>query len=147
MSTFKLFIVSFIIAWYGFAQIVCICAAHNEHIAYHSHKVQSSQSAPIGQDESPAIVAASNSIEKNESGGGEEECNCGQCEINLPQALLSKDSGSLDAIWEIAALNSGVRIAPVHVSPANMAPTALAGLRWLDPTYPTPISQKTLLQI
>lgn len=136
---------------FGVAQILCACmSAQAAPVAQPMSQVSTTAQSQFGLFHS---VLASHDVEApmdhandQHDHGGEHASDCTHCEGysavsqsgdgNLTVANLSH---SLDkAVLPSALPNSGTR--------AKMSPSALAGLRWLDPPNETPISLKIRLQ-
>lgn len=140
--------VSFVAMMFGVAQILCICSAQAAPISTQIDMMQiASSDEHAHHDMAQHASHNGDASDRHENGHDNNGGDCGHCSSDL--ALVnSVDTGA--AFKTVADSDDpAVVLSEVAtlITPANLAPTVLDGLRWLDPPRTTLISQKILLLI
>lgn len=144
----KYIMIPFVAAIFGIVQILCVCSAqatplssepdtmpvvHNETYVHHKN---------TAHDQLPS------EIEHHHNQGHDHNGNdCAHCSGDLAFASSSDGASASKMAAPSNDIKTLLRSIAAPSTPANLAPSALGGLRWLDPPRPTLISQKVLLLI
>lgn len=133
---------------FGVVQILCVCPAQAAPIATQIDMMQmASSDEHAHHDMAQHASHNGDASDQHENGHDHNGGDCGHCSNDLALASSADSGSALKTVADSDDLTTVLSEVATLITPANLAPTALDGLRWLDPPRTTLISQKILLLI
>lgn len=148
MNQFRYTLIPFVAVIFGIVQILCVCSAQATPLPPQTNTMlMVHNDAYVHHDEAAHDQLPSEIEHHHNQGHDHDGDDCAHCSGDL--AFASSYDGA--SASKIAAPSNDIKTLLRSIAapntPANLAPSALRGLRWLDPPRPTLISQKVLLLI
>ncbi len=146
MSQVRIATIGFVAVMFGVVQILCACTAQAAPASPQAVTMQAASGDSHGNHDMAMHGHSSKNTEKNQ-GHHHDGGDCAHCSGDLALASSSDGASALKTVAASSDLKTFLSSVAAPITPANLAPSALDGLRWLDPPRPTLTSQKVLLLI
>jgi hypothetical protein len=148
MHKIRLATIGFVALMFGVVQVLCACSAQTTPMSFQTDMVQSATIDAHAHNDMAKHEPPSISFEHHHNQGHDHNGNdCAHCSGDLAFASSSDGASASKMAAPSHDIKTLLRSIAAPNTPANLAPSALGGLRWLDPPRPTLISQKVLLLI
>ena len=146
MPQIRIATIGFVAVMFGVVQILCACTAQAAPESPQAVTMQTASDDAHGNHDMAMQGHSSESTGQNQ-GHHHDGGDCAHCSGDLALASSFDGASALKTVADASDLKTLLSSIAAPVTPANLAPSALDGLRWLDPPRPTLISHKVLLLI
>jgi hypothetical protein len=148
INQIRYIMIPFVAVIFGIVQILCVCSAQAAPLSPQTATMPMVHNDAYVHHENTAHDQLPSEIEHHHDQGHDHDGNdCAHCSGDLAFASSADGASASKMAASSSDLKTLLSSIAAPSTPANLAPSALNGLRWLDPPRPTLISQKVLLLI
>lgn len=148
MNQIRYTMIPFVAVIFGIVQILCVCSAQATPLSPQTATMSAVHNTAHVHHENTAHDQLPSETKHHQNQGHDHDGNdCAHCSGDLAFASSADGASASKMAASSSDLKTLLSSIAAPSTPANFAPSALHGLRWLDPPRPTLFSQKVLLLI